>query len=704
MAQPLTPLSEASHNPRIRSSAPKINDDDDSLAFLKLPTANPMLPSPRILEDSSDTSLTEQACSSPFVSNPGELPQEFFEKAVERTSPRILFKTESGHSSSESISFTTASPCKMKLASSPSKTPLRDNQGPNRAFSLMEDEAGTAFCEEGDSFSTEGNCSDIGDIDETGFSTFSAVPNVDMTAFARQGQRGDSPTASPSKKSQRSSLNRQRTPRTPRISKQHGSNSSSSMSPTPRQRSGADEKGDSTDLLLDFTAQINALASSTSFSFVSPTRHLTQTPTRSRTQPDLLSLGNRNTMPSPSKCALPPATPTERLRLANLLDFDIPPAPTPRSVPTVTPRELESLKSEYLSQISSLTATLSGKEAEVTSLKGAVGDAERRVGEAQERLRDEQAAREALQADKESWEHRGREIESVLRSVKAELLHGESEIERMTANLEESERRREESDTKAAEAESRLAGLKAGSSKSTGEDTDGPSNDVSLAVERVSRELHSLYKSKHESKVGALKKAYESRYDKKVKDLEEKVDELNRENEELRSSKDAAFSGVIPPAPKDGAVEIDEERRAAEVQRAEEQKARLLGLESELGSVKCDRDRLLQSLEVERREKGEMVGAVEELLSMMAAANAGDPAAMTEVDNFRGSISRASALRPIAPKTSIAASGESKIGRVNLNGTHGGLGHTGSRKIGVPASGRSGIMGNIERMGRGRVD
>ncbi|MCV5163677.1 hypothetical protein OFB65_25305, partial [Escherichia coli] len=67
--------------------------------------------------------------------------------------------------------------------------------------------------------------------------------------------------------------------------------------------------------------------------------------------------------------------------LSNILDFDIPPMPTPRSVPTITPRELETLKSGFLSEISSLKASLSGKEAEVTSLKTAVSDAEKRVGE-----------------------------------------------------------------------------------------------------------------------------------------------------------------------------------------------------------------------------------------------------------------------------------------------------------------------------------
>lgn len=80
-------------------------------------------------------------------------------------------------------------------------------------------------------------------------------------------------------------------------------------------------------------------------------------------------------------------------------DFEIPPAPTPRSIPTITPRELESLKSGFMSEISSLKATLSGKEAEVASLKKAVADAERRVGEALEEVRNEAARKEALEIE-----------------------------------------------------------------------------------------------------------------------------------------------------------------------------------------------------------------------------------------------------------------------------------------------------------------
>jgi chromosome segregation ATPase len=226
--------------------------------------------------------------------------------------------------------------------------------------------------------------------------------------------------------------------------------------------------------------------------------------------------------------------------MSNLLDFDIPPAPTPRSMPTITPRELESLKSSFLSEISSLKASLSGKEAEVQSLKTAVGDAEKRVGESLEQVREERNLKELLAAEKEEWDKRGREMEAVLRNVREEIVHGERERDELEGRLDESERRREAAEMMAQEAESKMAAMKAGKVSPISETSEAKSGEchcggraVELAVEKVSRELHSLYKDKHETKVSALKKSYEKRWDKKVKDLETQVEDLSKENEEL---------------------------------------------------------------------------------------------------------------------------------------------------------------------------
>ncbi|OAR01258.1 hypothetical protein LLEC1_07433, partial [Akanthomyces lecanii] len=128
-----------------------------------------------------------------------------------------------------------------------------------------------------------------------------------------------------------------------------------------------DESSNTTNLLMDFTDAL---------------RH----PRRS---PEKKLLPSSSTMPN-----LMAATPSRAGATTALIDFDIPPLPTPRSMPSISSRELESLKSGFLSEISSLKASLSGKEAEVQSLKTAVGDAEKRVGESLEKLREESAQRE----------------------------------------------------------------------------------------------------------------------------------------------------------------------------------------------------------------------------------------------------------------------------------------------------------------------
>ena len=173
-------------------------------------------------------------------------------------------------------------------------------------------------------------------------------------------------------------------------------------------------------------------------------------------------------------------------------------------MPTITPRELETLKSNFLSEISSLKASLSGKEAEVQSLKTAVGDAEKRVGESMEQVREERNRKVQLAVETEEWEKRGREMEAVLRNVKEEIVHGERERENLEGRLEESERRREAAEMMAQEAESKMAGMKAGKSTPASEAGDGKPDEchcggrsVELAVEKVSRELHTLYKENH---------------------------------------------------------------------------------------------------------------------------------------------------------------------------------------------------------------
>lgn len=311
----------------------------------------------------------------------------------------------------------------------------------------------------------------------------------------------------------------------------------------------------------------------------------------------------------------------QRQGIANLLDFEIPPMPTPRSVPSISARELESLKSNFMSEISSLKATLSGKEAEAASLKTALMDAEKRAGESMEQLREERTVRQQVSEDKETWEKRGKEMETVLRQVKDEIMITQKERETLEAKLEESEGRREAAEFMAQEAESKMAVMRA--SKVNGDATASPGGvkspkttstqrEIEAAVEKVARELHAAYKSKHEAKVAALKKNYEVRWDKKIRELETKIEELTRENEELRVGRDATLTKV----------ELEStERREQAVKDSAEIKglhAEVEKLEASLRSVQGDNAELRQQLECERVEKGELVTLAEELMQMQS--------------------------------------------------------------------------------------
>ncbi|KAL3424633.1 hypothetical protein PVAG01_03914 [Phlyctema vagabunda] len=606
----------------------------------------------------------------------------------------------------------------IKVSASPTKRPvsfdertldlesvLRDNEGLTRAIQILEDESDDTQCEADDTITSmddqqrgreRESTPSFDDTMVSAFSDFSAVP--DMTMFAKIGH-------SPSKYASMGPTPRRApvpapatTPGTARRAPQNRS-----LSPTPRGKYGkGQDRGDTTNLILDFTEQINGFSGA---GHPSPTRQGRNSPMKSMTMPDLSAYYGTMT---PS---------ANRHNMSNLLDFDIPPAPTPRSMPSITPRELESLKSSFLSEISSLKASLSGKEAEVLSLKTAVGDAETRVGQSLEQVREERDLREQLAAEKEEWEKRGREMEAVLRNVKEEIVHGEHERNDLEGRIEESERRREAAEMMAQEAESKMASLRAGKAspasptkedKANGDCTCG-GRTVEMAVEKVSRELHTLYKEKHETKVSALKKSYERRWDKKIRELEEKVEDLSRENEDLR--RDATMTRLDHKSLLESSEDVEE--KAAREARTREMEAELEGLSEVVNSVKRDNTELRQLLDEERVEKSKLVGAVEEMIPVVAAFDdmlaemnkasaaapevVSTPAKRTQppMAEPRGSASRASGLR--AP-SSISGPGESRIGR-------GGFGHkatssvTGISRPGSGTGSRSGIMSSIEKMG-----
>jgi hypothetical protein len=513
---------------------------------------------------------------------------------------------------------------------------------------------------------------DTTNVDDTCFSTFSEIP--EMTIFAKLGQ-------SPTRRGDMTRTPGRDAGPTPSTSRKRLS-SSRSPSPTPRRRRTPNRgSDDTTNLLLDFTQQIEGITRP----------HASHSPSKSATEPNLLQYINNQRSPHKSRHSV--ATPGRQSNLLSLLDFELPPAPTPRSIPTITVRELESLKSSYLSQISSLKATLSGREAEVESLKRAVSDAERRVGESQEELREERDARAHAETEKAGWEKRGQEVELVLKNVKEEVMRTESEKEDLVRKVEEAERRIETADMRAMKAEERFADALAaradpgdGSASATEEQVQKlVAAQIDAKIEAVSRELHAVYKDKHERKVGTLKKSYEARGEKRCAELQSRLDALQRENEDLHAAKDSTFTGPVSGG-------ISSEETAAMKYEIEEQKAHLARLENEIRTSQQQQEALMRDLERERIEKGDLVAAVDEMLALQSEAGPSQAqrneqsqiqGAISQVEDFRKSISRPSGLK-------VPSTGESRIGRGGATPASASRGGGG---------GKSRLLANIERMG-----
>ncbi|KAI5462384.1 central kinetochore-associated-domain-containing protein [Mariannaea sp. PMI_226] len=531
---------------------------------------------------------------------------------------------------------------------------VRRGTGLKRAIEIFEDEQSDVE-EDGDvtagtvniTAQTAMEVDESAGLDDTvisTFSTFSAVPS--MTTFANLGMSPDKLAS---------------------LSPQFPSKAESSPSRTPRPMSMHDS-GNTTNLL-DFTDSLRF--------------------------PQKTPMGKTA---SPLRTSTTVSTPPSR-QMTNLIDFDIPPMPTPRSVPTITPRELESLKSKFLSEISSLKASLSGKEAEVQSLKAAVGDAEKRVGESMEQLREDRAIKEQLAEEKEGWERRGREMEAVLRKVKEEIVSSQRQQRELEEKLDESEKRREAAEMMHQEAESKMAGMRAGKDfeKSSPEKSRNTNHEVEIAVERVARELHALYKGKHENKVAALKKSYETRWEKRVRELESRIEELYHENERLHAGQDTTMMRAEHAETEELKAQVVRDSAAMKELNADIQR-----LEAVANTVRHDNEELRGMLERERIEKGELVQLAEEMMNMQSLAVQPTPAkpqpppqekqpeAKTpkrNLESLRGSV-RGSGLR--APGSNLRAPHE-------RTKSAGGL----PRPGGIP---RSGIMSSIEKMGsyRGR--
>jgi hypothetical protein len=551
-------------------------------------------------------------------------------------------------------------------------------------------------------------------LDETvgDLSTFSAVPNADMTRFANL--RGSSPTKtggaadwSPSKQLRTSVIDTPNTARRPlQLVSRRSNDLQDDIDMTPRRPFSFDSPTD----LLNFTGQSNVVIPppglaprtvrrSPSGRGAFPIR-VNPSPTH-RSQASVDRERSRGP-PSPQKQSFVPATPAERRsanHLGDLLDFDLEPMPTPRSIPSVTPRELETLRSDLQSQISGLSATLSGKEAEVMALKRAITDAEVRCGNGSEELRNERSAREAMEQEKADWERRGREMENVLREVRQEIMIGEREREKLRKQGEDAEKRAEEQEVKILELQTMLESSRRHNSVSPSKESGSPAptglaaeidSAVKDATERVARELHSLYKGKHETKVEALKKSYAARWEKQVRELQENLKSAKDEIVKMQTERDATMSGVLPGQ----AQMLEGLQREKEEMQAEKTMlhARIKGLEEESSTMRGENEDLRLNLDKERAEKGELVAQVDLFLSMEAdvgpkagtvderPAEATSPSKELRTSLTGGRPRPMSMLKPPGKFTGIPGPGKTPIGR------------------GVP---RGGIMEGIARMGAG---
>ncbi|KAK7556695.1 hypothetical protein IWX49DRAFT_494749 [Phyllosticta citricarpa] len=611
----------------------------------------------------------------------------------------------------------------------PSERTLRDNEGLMVATDAMEAEKLNTLVDISfyqPTVAAPDREEEEHDVDDTCFSTFSEVPNTDMTMFAKLGQRtpGRQSTCTP---------HRMTTPGTARKRDYNGYDRS--PSPTPRRHKSPsliDREADTTNLLIDFTQQMDSLSGNVNRS---PMRR--QSPSKGGDHNLREFLQNRR---SPQKPSAQPSTPSRNNNLLNLLDFELPPMPTPKSVPTITVRELESMKSQYQSQISSLTATLSGRAAEVESLKRAVADAERRVGEAQERVREECNAREHAEREKDGWEKRGIEVEEVLRSIREEVINHEKEREQLLKRLDDSERRADEAEaraseheTRALEAEGRVVDQSIMTTAESG--ATGPrytaeevQKQIDEKIATLCRELHAVYKKKHETKVAALKKSYEAKAEKKHAELSKQVADLSSKIATLESSTNArpssssSSSGTpVPPTLASSAVDL---ARLNE-QKAElsAQKTRLAALAGELEALRAERSQLLSELQTERQEKGDLVAAVDEMLALQSDEAATPQMQRCAAEEFRRSVTGASSVVPsprvppqsmtpagamaapprpsglARPSTGAGAAGNFESRLRTPGGAAGRAGGMGLAGAGPPR--RSNLLSNIERMGMG---
>ncbi|KAJ6263535.1 hypothetical protein Dda_2099 [Drechslerella dactyloides] len=414
-------------------------------------------------------------------------------------------------------------------------------------------------------------------------------------------------------------------------------------------------------LLLDFTAQFNAINA----------HPPPQTPTRSRRRSHSTSPTKKiRDGESPSKRPLPSMTPMER---KFLLDFDIPPPPTPRSIPSITPKELENVKSQFLAQIAQLKAEIVGKDAQVQNLKESVSDAERRasngivelrqvreeledmstrtmviesklaeagraVHELQEQIEEGDRQLETARSERDAYKHERdsfkKEIDELRREneqVSDALLQTKQDLASAKKDLiVERQKRSSLPNSPARTQGGSSVDVEAAVEKAVAAANATKDMEISQAVEKVAKELHTLYKSKHEQKVTALKQSYSKRWEKRVNELEAKNSELTSANNDL--------SNKIMKLEEENEEHFNLSGPVVSPKDLEQQRMEIEKLEAKIAKTQEQVQDLQEELVLERQEKSELVLAVDELLALGGVPSVSE----NGMDSLRGSISRAS--------------------------------------------------------------
>lgn len=365
------------------------------------------------------------------------------------------------------------------------------------------------------------------------------------------------------------------------------------------------------------------------------------TPTANRSSSDLMNFTPKDLSPDPAsgrggalrndhQSEYTPISPnkdttaTHSPSKASLIDCDMS-ALSPRSIPTITPRELESMRSSFLSEIATLKATLDDRDAEVSNLTGALSDTEKRLGDALDELRGESTRREALETERAEWEGRSAEMEKELADLRCDLEEDAREKERMLSVIKEFEETKSNLELRLKGLEAKLASTKTHEDSDTGKESmenmvtkAHMEKEIQDQVQKVAKDLHKLYKEKHETKVTALKKSYATRWEKRVNEAEDKLKKLSLENEKLKAANSSTTGGAVSlTAASDNTIRSENH--------TQELQERLDTLQKEFCSLKNEYDSLKNQLELERIEKGELVAAVDEWLALQQEETVSTP-------------------------------------------------------------------------------